>query len=372
MGGKVWSEEEERIFWELVIPRSTVAAHPPSDPAAQPLSWPDCAQWMNEMAGDNPRRIYTSTMLYEHHYQNIKPGAKSPRAVRFAQKYLSDCEYYKKHNSPRPPSPPRTLTPQDPQLAALLEEQSKPKSRRPRQAARTRQRNVVPHPGLPPSHGSEDDLTLSHTSMGESSGHSTPTEPRSYTSMPANGPGQYALGENRIPAHTGFDIQYQPDRRPMLKPECTTRPAAFLNRSGKPVEGGHWRLAPRNQQNGRPRESMTMTPLSTNIQPRQSHTPQQTPWTRPAPPPIQQSSVESLEEWNGKLPSIRQMLPFVDFGQPTYPPFAYDTTNRAGKRGHYDDQNCDPTPKRRRLPDQPVLRQCDQQTPQQRDGSSNK
>jgi hypothetical protein len=63
MGGKVWSEEEERIFWEVVIPRSTVAAHPSSDPAAQPLSWPDCAQWMNEMAGDNPRRIYTSTML---------------------------------------------------------------------------------------------------------------------------------------------------------------------------------------------------------------------------------------------------------------------------------------------------------------------
>ncbi|KAM0216228.1 hypothetical protein ACHAQI_002644 [Fusarium lateritium] len=358
MGGKVWSEEEERIFWEVVIPRSTVAAHPPSDPATQPLSWPDCAQWMNEMASDNPRRIYTSTMLYEHHYQNIKPGAKSPRAVRFARKYLSDCGH-----------PPRTLTPQDPQLAALLEEQSKPKSRRPRNAARPRQRNVVPHPGLPPSHGSEDDLTLSYTSIGESSGHSTPTEPRSYPSTPANEPGQYALGESPIPARTGFGTEYWPIRRPMLTSERTVRPSTFSNRSTEPVEGGDWRLAPRNQQNERPRESMAMTPRSTNIQPRRSYTPQQTPWTRPAPPPVQQTPMEPLEEWNGKLPSIRQMLPFVDFGQPTYPPYAYDTTNRANKRGYYDDQNCDPTPKRRRLPDQPVPRQCDQQPLQQRDAS---
>jgi hypothetical protein len=207
--------------------------------------------------------------------------------------------------------------------------------------------------------------------MDESSGHSTPTESKPYPSKPANGPGQYALRENRISAHGDFGTQYQLDRRPMIKPECSIRPAAFLNRSAEPVEGGHWRLAPRHQQNERPRESVTMTPRSTNIQPQQSYTPQQTPWTRPAPPPVQQSPVEPQEEWNGKLPSIRQMLPFVDFGQPTYPPYAYDTTNRANKRGYYDDQNCDPTPKRRRLPDQPVTRQCDQQAPQQRDGSRN-
>jgi hypothetical protein len=207
--------------------------------------------------------------------------------------------------------------------------------------------------------------------MGESSGHSTPTEPRSYPSTPANGPEQYVSGVNQIPARADFDTEYQPGCRPMLTSDRTVRPATFLNRSAEPVEGGHWRLAPRNQQNERPRESMTMTPRSANIQPRQSYTPQQTPWTRPAPPPIQQSPMEPQEDWDVKLPSIRQMLPFVDFGQPTYPPYAYDTTNRANKRGYYDDQNCDPTPKRRRLPDQPATRQYDQQAPQQRNGSRN-
>ncbi|KAF4963276.1 hypothetical protein FSARC_8678, partial [Fusarium sarcochroum] len=84
MGGKVWSTEEERVFWEVVIPCSPAAANP----AGQTLSWKQCVDLMVEKIGDNARREYTSTMLYEHHYQNFKPGAKSPKANKFLERYM--------------------------------------------------------------------------------------------------------------------------------------------------------------------------------------------------------------------------------------------------------------------------------------------
>ncbi|KAM0348015.1 hypothetical protein ACHAPU_004518 [Fusarium lateritium] len=373
MGGKVWSEEEERIFWEDVIPRSTVAANPPADPTVQPLSWPDCAKWMNETAGDKPRRVYTSTMLYEHHYQNIKPGAKSPKAVRFVQKYLSDCEYYKKHNSPRPQSPPRASIPQDPQLVALLEEQLKPRNRRPRKVTRPQERQIESLPGSQPAYEYEDGLPRSYESIGESSGQSTPTEPRPYFFTSINGPRQRQPGESPAPARGGFNARYQPDRREMLKSEPAARPGSFPNRPARPAENGYWRFGPQTTQNERSREAMPMAPQSTNIQPRKSYAQQQvSPRTRPVFQPAQQSHEEPREEdWSRKLPSIRQMLAFEGF-EPAYsPPYTHDTTARPNKRSYYDDQNSDSAPKRRRLPDYPIARQYDQQQSQQRDGNRN-
>ena len=60
MGGKTWSKEEERLFWEVIVPRSPVAAYP--DPKNS-LNWAQLAEWMNELAGDKRRREYTHTML---------------------------------------------------------------------------------------------------------------------------------------------------------------------------------------------------------------------------------------------------------------------------------------------------------------------
>ncbi|KAF7558046.1 hypothetical protein G7046_g5896 [Stylonectria norvegica] len=100
MGGKVWSEEEERVFWEVIVPQSPNAANP----ADRALSWKQCCVIMQETMGAAARREYTHTMLYEHHYQNFKPGPKSPKANRFLQKYLRDQEEYAKQSSP-PPSP---------------------------------------------------------------------------------------------------------------------------------------------------------------------------------------------------------------------------------------------------------------------------
>lgn len=59
MGGKVWSIEEERIFWEEIIPCSPNAANP----AARKLSWKQCVDLMRERIGSNARRDYTVTML---------------------------------------------------------------------------------------------------------------------------------------------------------------------------------------------------------------------------------------------------------------------------------------------------------------------
>ncbi|KAF5660424.1 phosphatidylglycerophosphatase mitochondrial [Fusarium heterosporum] len=369
MGGKVWSEEEERIFWEDVIPRSTVAANPPTDPTVQPLSWPDCAKWMNENAGDKPRRVYTSTMLYEHHYQNIKPGAKSPKAVRFVQKYLSDCEYYTKHNSPRPPSPPRVATPQDPQLVALLEEQLKRKNRRPRKATHPQKRQIESLPGPRPTYEYEDDSQHSYESRGESSGQSTPTEPRTCSFTPTNRHLHRQSGESQAFTRGDFNTRYQPDRRALLNSVPSNRPGEFPSRPAEFARNGSWRFEPQNLQKETSREATPMALQSTNIQPQRSYAPQRvSPWTIPA----QQSHEEPRDNWSGKLPSIRQMLSFEGLGQPGYsPPYTHDTAALVNKRVYYDGQSYDSEPKRRRLPNHSVSRQGDQQQSQQRDGNRN-
>lgn len=62
MGGKVWSIDEERIFWTRVVPQSVGAAVP----IAQPMGWPECAQMMQTLMGDEARRTYTHSMLCEY------------------------------------------------------------------------------------------------------------------------------------------------------------------------------------------------------------------------------------------------------------------------------------------------------------------
>ncbi|UPK93897.1 hypothetical protein LCI18_004832 [Fusarium solani-melongenae] len=132
MGGKVWSTEEERVFWEVVIPVSPHAA----DPAKRLLTWPQCAELMTREVGANARREYTNTMLYEHHYQNFKPGAKSPKANPFLEKHQRDIEWFKENKTSPPPTPAQAPTSDD-SLASLLNEinKPKPKAKRGRKAA---------------------------------------------------------------------------------------------------------------------------------------------------------------------------------------------------------------------------------------------
>ena len=134
----MWSDDEERVFWDIIVPQSPNAANP----ADRNVSWKECAALMQRTLGAAARRDYTPTMLCrhsatwllflltridEHHYQNWKPGPKTPRAHRFMAKYIRDCgvfwylllpdsrltfviEWYKTHTSP-PPSPSTATAP---------------------------------------------------------------------------------------------------------------------------------------------------------------------------------------------------------------------------------------------------------------------
>lgn len=62
MGGKLWSDPEERYFWRVIIPQSVKRVIPTSL-NQPPKSWPDLAAEMNTAMGNEARRRYTGTML---------------------------------------------------------------------------------------------------------------------------------------------------------------------------------------------------------------------------------------------------------------------------------------------------------------------
>lgn len=72
MGGKVWSTEEERVFWEVVVPVSPNAANP----AKRLLSWAECVELMKREIGGNARREYTQTMLCKCRYHSLFVGRR--------------------------------------------------------------------------------------------------------------------------------------------------------------------------------------------------------------------------------------------------------------------------------------------------------
>ncbi|KAH6987720.1 hypothetical protein BKA56DRAFT_669336 [Ilyonectria sp. MPI-CAGE-AT-0026] len=116
MGGKVWTEDEERVFWEVIVPESPSGANPDH----RPMNWKQCAKMMQEIMGTEARRDYTETMLYEHHYQSIKLGAKSPKASKFFARHLRDLAWYENNWGPRPPTPPPVPGKEDQELLAAI------------------------------------------------------------------------------------------------------------------------------------------------------------------------------------------------------------------------------------------------------------
>ncbi|KAM0518421.1 hypothetical protein ACHAPE_004184 [Trichoderma viride] len=79
MGGKTWSRQEERFFWRTIVPRSPKAVKP-SD---RVHDWKVCAEIMQQEMGANARRKYSKLMLFEHYFQNVQTGHKSPCAREF-------------------------------------------------------------------------------------------------------------------------------------------------------------------------------------------------------------------------------------------------------------------------------------------------
>ncbi|RYO92567.1 hypothetical protein DL766_002352 [Monosporascus sp. MC13-8B] len=85
MGGKTWSEKEEQHFWRVTIAYSAKRAG--VDRAKPEKSWDLLAQEMQRAMGSEARRDYTGTMLFEHYFQNIESGRKSPNAAIYVREY---------------------------------------------------------------------------------------------------------------------------------------------------------------------------------------------------------------------------------------------------------------------------------------------
>ncbi|KAI0599132.1 hypothetical protein F4775DRAFT_591582 [Biscogniauxia sp. FL1348] len=86
MVGKIWSDREEKYFWRTAVGYSPKRAG--IDRAKPEKSWDMLAKDMQRAMGDNARREYTGTMLFEHYFQNIESQRKSPHAVVYVYEYL--------------------------------------------------------------------------------------------------------------------------------------------------------------------------------------------------------------------------------------------------------------------------------------------
>ncbi|PHH83855.1 hypothetical protein CDD83_2922 [Cordyceps sp. RAO-2017] len=88
MGGKTWSREEELFFWRTIVPISPKAAVRVGTTA----DWQQCASMMKRHFGVRARRNYTKLMLFEHYFQNITTGHKSPRAADLVAEHKRHLE----------------------------------------------------------------------------------------------------------------------------------------------------------------------------------------------------------------------------------------------------------------------------------------
>ncbi|WDK12419.1 hypothetical protein CGRA01v4_03698 [Colletotrichum graminicola] len=84
MGGKVWSDNEERVFWRIIVPQSQkrIATGP-----AHTKTWEELAPLMQSLMGVNAKRTYTHLGLFEHFFQNIDKARVSPNAGVFVREY---------------------------------------------------------------------------------------------------------------------------------------------------------------------------------------------------------------------------------------------------------------------------------------------
>jgi hypothetical protein len=65
MGGKVWSKEEETVFWEQLIPHSPKRLGDDIENNEE-KSWEWIAEEMKEAMGDDARRNYTYLSVCEY------------------------------------------------------------------------------------------------------------------------------------------------------------------------------------------------------------------------------------------------------------------------------------------------------------------
>jgi hypothetical protein len=156
--------------------------------------------------------------------------------------------------------------------------------------------------------------------------------------------------------------RYQTDGLPAPEVERTSRSSyGYFDRPGpERVESSYWRL----ERNPDQVEKLGQTlPVPSGSASTQSLQPQAPGYISSRPHPTanhRQVPQEPQSQWNGRLPSIREMLPY-EFERPIHDTYAYEMTRRLDKRSFSQDQGYmevpDSTSKRRKLPDAPVRQQ---------------
>ncbi|KAI1214714.1 uncharacterized protein F4807DRAFT_455165 [Annulohypoxylon truncatum] len=109
MVGKVWSDLEERYFWRTAVAHSSKRAG--IDKANPEKTWDQLAYEMHramERLGQ-VRRKYTSTMLFEHYFQNIEGERRSPNAAAYVNEYLRKVGPEREVVNPRATRPRREV-----------------------------------------------------------------------------------------------------------------------------------------------------------------------------------------------------------------------------------------------------------------------
>ncbi|WQF79620.1 hypothetical protein CDEST_04634 [Colletotrichum destructivum] len=84
MGGKVWSVDEERVFWRVIVPQSQKRI---GNGPAHVKNWEQLAPLMQSIMGIKAKRTYTHLGLFEHFFQNIEKSRVSPNAGIFVREY---------------------------------------------------------------------------------------------------------------------------------------------------------------------------------------------------------------------------------------------------------------------------------------------
>lgn len=84
MGGKVWSKEEEDIFWLQLIPHSPKRLGADLDNDEQ--SWEWVARQMADIMGDGARRKYTHLCVCKYFYP-VQPTQSRAAAMEVALSY---------------------------------------------------------------------------------------------------------------------------------------------------------------------------------------------------------------------------------------------------------------------------------------------
>ncbi|KAJ4306464.1 hypothetical protein N0V88_001267 [Collariella sp. IMI 366227] len=85
MGGRIWSRDEELVFWTKLIPHS--AKRLQKDQGNPEQTWRWVRLQMAAILGEKARREYTDQGVFEHYHQNTVQGRFSPNAGKLPYHY---------------------------------------------------------------------------------------------------------------------------------------------------------------------------------------------------------------------------------------------------------------------------------------------